>query len=183
MQPPRWRRSTRSFSICGVSAAIRWPAGARIRSCFSIGSHYGFHHIDSFGTGGYDYIVGDVTIHLARLMEHAERNQILFSEFIRHRKDGEPPVNTAAFLEYASEKSRGLDGVKFGADEIDTVKTHLTGPERTDGDFPVRRLKIVDKHGLEHFAYNAKVNFFLRNRDPIYLGLQDQYLPPKFFLG
>ena len=47
----------------------------------------------------------------------------------------------------------------------------------------MRRLKIVDKHGFEHFAYNAKVNFFLRNRDPIYLGLQDQYLPPKFFLG
>jgi class 3 adenylate cyclase len=154
-----------------------------IRSCFSIGSHYGFHHVDSLGTGGQDYIVGDVTIQLARLMEHAERNQILFADFFRQREDSETVVDTAGFLDYANEISRGLDGVALGTDSVDTVKTYLTGRAKKNGDFDVRRLKIVDKHGMEHFAYNAKVNFFLRDHGPIYLGLQDRNLAPSFRHG
>ena len=154
-----------------------------IRSCFGIGSHFGFHHVDSLGTARQEYIVGDVTIQLARLMEHAERNQILFADFFRCRDGDDQPLGTSAFLECAAAMSRRLGGVKFGAHEIDTVSVYLTGPKNENGSFDVRRLKVVDKHGMEHFAYNAKVNFFLRDREPIYLGLQDRHLPPNLLVG
>ena len=42
---------------------------------------------------------------------------------------------------------------------------------------------ITDKHGLDHFAYNAKVNVFLADGAPIYLGLQDRDVPAEFTTG
>lgn len=154
-----------------------------IRSCFGIGSHFEFHHVDSLGTARQEYIVGEITIQLARLMEHAARNQILFAEFSRYRDGDGQPIGTSDFLECAGAVSRRLGGVKFGAHEIDTVSAYLTGPKHENGSFGVRRLRVVDKHGMEHFAYNAKVNFFLRDREPIYLGLQDRNLPPSLLDG
>ncbi len=37
----------------------------------------------------------------------------------------------------------------------------------------MRELDIADKRGMRHTAYNAKVNIFLEDDEPIYLGLQD----------
>ena len=42
-----------------------------------------------------------------------------------------------------------------------------------DGTYAVRELYITDKHGKKHTVYNAKVNIFLGNDDPNFLGLQN----------
>jgi hypothetical protein len=38
---------------------------------------------------------------------------------------------------------------------------------------------VIDKHGFEHICYNAKVNVFLENDDPYFIGLQHSDLFEK----
>jgi hypothetical protein len=48
----------------------------------------------------------------------------------------------------------------------------LTGPKGADGRYRRQKLKIVAKHGIEHFCFNAKVNAFLAAGEPFYGGLR-----------
>ena len=57
---------------------------------------------------------------------------------------------------------------------ISRISTYLTGAQISDGSYAVRELDITDKHGMKHTAYNAKVNIFLADDEPIFLGLQDE---------
>ena len=45
------------------------------------------------------------------------------------------------------------------------------------GQFNIRRLIIKDKHGLSRVAFNAKVNIYREDAQPILLGIQDKKLP------
>jgi hypothetical protein len=42
----------------------------------------------------------------------------------------------------------------------------------------VRRLVISDKHGISRRVYNAKVNIYRHNAEPILLGIEDRVLEP-----
>jgi hypothetical protein len=44
------------------------------------------------------------------------------------------------------------------------------------GQFNIRRLHIKDKHGLSRVAYNAKVNIYRDEAQPILLGIEDKKL-------
>jgi hypothetical protein len=35
---------------------------------------------------------------------------------------------------------------------------------------------VTDKHGLTRYAYNAKINIYRENAEPIFLGVQDHDL-------
>ena len=150
-----------------------------IRSCFGLGSHYGYAHPNPREPSAHDYIVGDVTIRLARLIEKTRRNQIVFAEFTR-QLDDKATVNTSGFLHHAAGIVEMLRGRPLGDSAIERISTYLTGPKTGDGDFQVTRLTITDKHGVDPFAYNAKVNVFLEDGAPIYLGLQDRDVPAEF---
>ena len=39
-----------------------------------------------------------------------------------------------------------------------------------------KKYLVTDKHGLTRNAYNAKINIYRGNSDPIYLGVQDHQL-------
>ena len=45
-----------------------------------------------------------------------------------------------------------------------------------DGTFTVRKLTIEDKHGLTRKAFNAKINIYRTNGEPILLGIEDRLL-------
>ena len=151
------------------------PTGApAIRSAFGIGSHYTYHQRDGSADMAHDYIVGDVTIRLARLIEGAARNQILFADFAHGNRGEGDAVDPRAFIERADEATIApLAGVEIGGAVVERIAVYLTGPRSDDGTFGVRRLSIVDKHGRHHVACNAKVNVVLRNSPPLFLGLQD----------
>ncbi len=53
----------------------------RIRACFHLGSHYEFYQSEGLSPTIYSYIVGDVTIELARMIERALPGQILVGDF------------------------------------------------------------------------------------------------------
>ena len=57
------------------------------------------------------------------------------------------------------------------------IKCYLTGENMGGGQFNIRRLTIKDKHGLSRVAYNAKVNIYRENTQPILLGIEDRKLP------
>ena len=53
----------------------------KLRACFHMGSSYEFHQAEGLNPTLYNYIVGDVTVELARMIDRALPGQILVGEF------------------------------------------------------------------------------------------------------
>lgn len=151
-----------------------------IRTCFGIGSHYSYYQINRLDPIGSDYIVGDLTIDLARLIDHAVPNQILVADFCRIDEGGGENVNTDKFLDGAGLVLDGMKDFELSGSAITGISTYLTGGAMVDGTFDVRKLRFLDKHGLPHVAYNAKVNIFLKEDEPVYLGVQDSEISGQY---
>ena len=144
-----------------------------IRTCFGVGSHYSFFQLNRLDPMGSDYIVGELTIDLARLIDHAEPNQILVAEFRRPGDTAIMDVGAEKFLASAAFMLDGFKDIKLDGDAITQISTYLTGERQPNGAFDVRRFTTRDKHGRIRNAYNAKINIFLKDDDPIFLGLRD----------
>jgi hypothetical protein len=138
-----------------------------LRSAFSVGRHYAYYQIEGLSPRGYDYIVGDVTITLARLMQKVAPGQILVGAFERPIRDGGEMVSTPGFVAQADKYVQKLIGREFSGFSISEVSLVLTGSREQGYD----RYLIDDKHGQEHVAYNAAARLYRGGRVPILLGL------------
>jgi hypothetical protein len=149
-----------------------------LRACFHMGSHYEFYQEEGLSPTTFSYIVGDVTIELARMIDKALPGQILIGDFnvpMQHPHTGEVvQSDTLSFMEHSLETLSDLDGVELSGDKIESIKCYLTGPQRDDGSFGTSRYRISDKHGLMHTVYNAKVNISRKAAEPIFLGIQEK---------
>ena len=155
----------------------------QLRACFHVGSCYEFHQAEGLNPTMHDFIVGDVTIELARMIDAAQAGQILVGEFLAElaEEDGDhrrsqANMDAVTFLERAQGNLSKLSGMEFSGDRITAIKCYLTGEEMGDGQFNIRRLNIKDKHGLSRVAYNAKVNIYREGAQPILLGIEDKKL-------
>ncbi len=153
---------------------VRPSFAPAVRACFGIGSHYTYFRPDHANGMGGDYIVGDVTIVLARLIDHAKSRQIMISDFSRVDGNGRE-VGTEEFLELACQIFNDLQIIKIGDAAISGVSRYLTGPMNDDGRYSIRKREITDKHGFKHYAYNAKLNISLAHDGELYLGRQEAY--------
>ncbi len=156
----------------------------RLRACFHVGSCYEFHQAEGLNPTMHDFIVGDVTIELARMIEAALPGQILVGEFVANHSDGtaspadaQASIDAVTFLERAQGNLSKLSGMEFSGERVSAIKCYLTGEKLSDGQFNIRRLHITDKHGLSRVAYNAKVNIYREAAEPILLGIEDKKLP------
>ena len=157
----------------------------RLRACFHVGSCYEFHQAEGVNPTTHDFIVGDVTIELARMIEAALPGQILVGDFMTdiesHTDTGtlrvEPNVDAVTFLERAQGNLSQLSGMVLSGEKVTAIKCYLTGDQLGAGHFNIRRLTIRDKHGLSRVAFNAKVNIYRETAQPILLGIQDKKLP------
>jgi hypothetical protein len=156
----------------------------RLRACFHVGSCYEFHQAEGLNPTMHDYIVGDVTIELARMIEGALPGQILVGEFLANQSppDLDPTqtqahIDAVTFLQRAQGNLSKLSGLEFSGERVTAIKCYLTGKNMGGGQFSIRRLTIKDKHGLSRVAYNAKVNIYRENTQPILLGIEDRKLP------
>jgi hypothetical protein len=151
-----------------------------LRAAFHLGSCYEFHHAEGLNPTIYSDIVGDVTIGLARMVEHALPGQILVGDFTFARddvrEDAERTAESLGFIELTQHTLNQLSGLELSGDAIEAIKCYLTGRPRSDGSFTVRKLAIHDKHGITRYAYNAKVNIHCRGGRSILLGLEDRQL-------
>ena len=148
-----------------------------LRAAFHIGSCYEFFHAEGLNPTLYTDLVGEVTIDLARMVERAMPGQVMVGEF-----EGTPAgvdagrMDSIDFVAQAQQSLSKLNGLELSGDAIESIKCYLTGEARNDGTFTIRRLAVKDKHGLTRFAYNAKINIYRREAEPILLGIEDRLL-------
>ena len=154
-----------------------------LRACFHVGSCYEFHQAEGLNPTIHNFIVGDVTIELARMIEAAMPGQILVGDFFAEIPDsaeGQPALqlnlDAVAFLKRAQGNLAKLSGLELSGERVSAIKCYLTGERQKSGEFDIRRLRIIDKHGLERMAYNAKVNIYRETAEPILLGIEDRKL-------
>ncbi len=157
----------------------------RLRACFHVGSCYEFHQAEGLNPTIHDFIVGDVTIELARMIEAAMPGQILVGEFVAEasaRQSGEQEsqeyLDAVTFLQRAQGNLSKLSGLELSGEKVTAIKCYLTGERQENGDFSIRRLQIKDKHGLTRTVFNAKVNIYRELAQPILLGIEDKKLAP-----
>ena len=148
-------------------------AAPDIRTAASVGSHYSFYAPgrDVLHTSD-EYIVGDVTINVARLIGKTNTHQIVLGEFKRPGTSGSPDLTPQRIIEAASAKLQEFQGMPLFGNPVQRFTSYITGPKREDGSFKKQKMRVIDKHGFEHICYNAKVNVFLDGDDPYYIGLQ-----------
>jgi len=155
----------------------------RLRACFHVGSCYEFHQAEGLNPTIHDYIVGDVTIELARMIEAALPGQILVGDFLANlstetleHDDSQVNLDAVAFLKRAQGNLAKLSGLELSGEKVSAIKCYLTGERLESGEFNIRKLQIRDKHGLSRTAYNAKVNIYRVLAQPILLGIEDKKL-------
>jgi len=154
----------------------------RLRACFHVGSSYEFHQAEGLNPTLYNYIVGDVTVDLARMIDRALAGQVLVGEFRAGMLAAEPDggemavIDSVDFVDLATRNVEQLTGIELSGERVDAIRSYLTGSKLTNGEFSVRRLTINDKHGISRRAYNAKINIYRQSAEPILLGIEDRTL-------
>jgi class 3 adenylate cyclase len=143
-----------------------------IRTAISIGSHYAYRQPNREGTRESEYIVGDVTISLARLMAKTAPEQFMIGDFKRPDEKTGEVLSADNFVNLVAQRLQEVKGLSVLGNKLQRFSLYLTGPRLADGNFGIQKLKIVDKHGFEHFGYNGKVNVFLESGETFYCGLQ-----------
>jgi hypothetical protein len=154
-----------------------------------VGSSYEFHQSEGLSPTLYNYIVGDATVDLARVIERALPGQILVGDFRAEMPTVDAPgsdsrvVESTDFVELAMRNVEQLAGIELSGERVDAIRCYLTGTKLASGEFSVRKMTINDKHGITRRVYNAKVNIYRHNAEPILLGIEDRSLGPDGLLG
>jgi hypothetical protein len=151
-----------------------------LRTCFHIGDHYEFYQAEGLSPTTFSYIVGDVTIELARMISQTKPGQILMGNFNVPKDDSGPErienIDTMNFMKNVKNGLSHLNGMVLSGDNVDSIKCYLTGDRRPDGSYTIKQYSIGDKHGFKRTVFNAKINIYRSHADPIFLGIQDDAL-------
>ena len=114
------------------------------------------------------------------MIENAKPGQILVGDFQTAMLDKDTGktarINTVDFIDKAQSRLSVLEDLVLGGDPIDFINCYLTGSRRAEDKFGINRYLLKDKHGYTRFVFNAKVNIYRKNADPIYLGTRDDAL-------
>lgn len=168
--------------VLADNAIARWKGlgcGVPVlRTSFHVGSCYEFNHAEGLNPTLYCDVVGEVTIDLARMIDHALPGQILVGEFcvpmVQAGLESACDFDAIQFMDQAQGSLSQLNGLELSGEAVESIKCYLTGEACADGTFSIRKLAIEDKHGLRRNAFNAKVNIHRRGAEPILLGIEDR---------
>jgi hypothetical protein len=156
-----------------------------IRTGYHIGGHYELYQAEGVNPSVFSYIVGDVTIELARMLDLAQANQVLIGEFqCDHAGRGSntvksiSAVSAVTFVSACNRVLPALQGIPLSGKNIDAISCRLTEGVEADGESRPRRFRIVDKHGLSRYAYNLQIAIDLEGRK-LSLGLDQDALPGR----
>ncbi len=159
--------------------AKRFPVPT-LRAAFHVGEHYEFFQMEAMSPTAFSYIVGQVTIDLARIIDKALPGQVLLGDFnIAMRDAGSGALinqSTPGFIAKTATTLQRLHGMSVAYNRVAEIRCYITGERAADGEFTVERYSILDKHGRTHAAYNAKINIHLQRGKPVFLGLQHRDL-------
>jgi len=153
-----------------VISARREHRGAtpRLRSAFAVGGYFRFLQAEAGGLASREYIVGESTVALARLIAGAAPGQIL----LRAPADGAPGDDAVERLVGRIRATMdGLEAVPLNGVRLRGCAIYPTGRADEAGSFAIDRYQVRDKHGLVHHAYNIKANLYPEDGEPIFLGI------------
>ena len=122
-----------------------------LRSAFHLGSHYELSQAEGVNPTVFSYIVGDVTIRLARLIEHVPPGGIHMGVFSACLPESEEESTPAEFLHYARSELLSMSGLRMG-------ERQLAGLDFLDwsaGGTAARAIEFTDKHGLYQEALSV----------------------------
>jgi class 3 adenylate cyclase len=141
-----------------ASRASRGRTVPLIRAAFHIGSHYELYQAEGVNPTVFSYIVGDVTIELARLIDKAEPGQILVGDFALEEDGANDSGGSPAFVADCDSGLERMQGIKMMGSAIDELSCWLTAsrPLAPRHASPLE-LELRDKHGLMHQAYNLEI--------------------------
>jgi hypothetical protein len=150
----------------------------RLRTAFHVGPHYEFYQSEGLSPTRVSYLVGEVTITLARLLERAMPGQVLLGDFEAHamtETGGETQrLGTIEFVERMRAAVSKLSGIRLAGEAVREIRCYLTGPQAGDGSYGINRYRASDKHGIKHALFNAKINIHREAGDSIFLGVRNQ---------
>lgn len=148
-----------------------------LRTCLHVGSHYEFYQPEALNPTTFSYIVGDVTIELARIIEHALPQQILIGDFRTPMYGSDTTsveiIDSVKYMDRIQRSLKTLIGLDVSSAHIDDIRCYLTGRKQADGEFGISEYELTDKHHKSRRVYNAKLNVHLDSAEPIFLGLQE----------
>ncbi|MCC6533262.1 MAG: hypothetical protein IT531_11985 [Burkholderiales bacterium] len=160
-----------------VRAEARTRAVPELRAAFHVGEHYEFYQPEGLSPSLSSYLVGQVTIDLARMLEQAMAGQILIGDFPGTPSDGATPGRAAnaapAFVERMQSEVLDFAGMRLAGEVVREIRCYLTGPRRAEGGYGISRYGTCDKHGTLRHMFNAKINIHRQDAQPIYLGIRD----------
>lgn len=157
----------------------------RLRCAIHFGSHYEYFHSAGSSSNDGSFIIGDVTIDLARIISKAKQDQLLIGAYTRELGEADAEIRdtygitrieTPAFMAYAQQQFAKFVGLPIPGGKIEDVKAYLTGPQAMENAFSIKKYYVTDKHGLEHPCYNGKFNVRVTNGTGVYFGLRQQDL-------
>lgn len=161
-----------------IGRVTRTPGAVpQLRLCLGMGSHFLYRQPRRGGGDAGQFIVGEVTIKVARLINEARAGQILIGDFERPLEGAPVIFNAERFLLAVSERISQLKDIRVIGTKVERISFYLTGPRNDSGQHVPSVIKVVDKHGFEHLCYNAKLNAFCDQGEPHYCGLQHSELP------
>jgi len=123
-----------------------------IRSAYHIGGHYELFQAEGVNPTVFSYIVGDVTIKLARMLASADAGQIIVGDFYAMLPDASGLQPAAAFIAAAIEELMDLSSLQIADKpllDIQVTAGCVGAPDH-------KMLNIVDKHGLEQSVSNLQ---------------------------
>ena len=161
-----------NYAALGVARNAAVP---NLRCCIGFGEHYEYFQHRADARDPLCFIVGDVTIELARMMSAAVDNQILIGSHRRRAKDGRI-IDTPRFVNLAQSGLDRLIGTQIPGGKIAGIKSYLTGERVMDDDYSVKHYDAVDKHDFRHGCFNAKLNVTDAKGGEVHIGCLDRDL-------
>ncbi|MFT7286343.1 MAG: hypothetical protein ACI87W_000448 [Halieaceae bacterium] len=138
-----------------------------IRAAFHIGSHYELYQAEGVSPTVFSYIVGDVTIELARIVEKAAPSQVLLGDFAAGQ---EFEYDSTEFIHRCADVCARLQGLPLMGEPLRELSCWLTRDASGGADEGFLDVAITDKHGLRHHAFNVQATFRFDGRE-LNLGL------------
>ncbi|MEM6300227.1 MAG: hypothetical protein AAF194_03990 [Pseudomonadota bacterium] len=127
-----------------------------IRAAFHIGSHYELYQAQAINPTVFSYIVGDVTIELARILEKTAPGQVMVGDFSASVSDGQSSLD---FVRHCSSITKGLEGMALMGQPVRELSCWLSPDRKAGGGELPFEVTVTDKHGLEHHAFNLQAEF------------------------
>lgn len=142
-----------------------------LRAAFAVGGHFSYHQVEGSGPRGFEYIVGDVTISLARIIAKALPGQLLMGEVHREIAGAGKlfQIDTAAFLARAERAAEKLGEIEVGNHPLLGIRASLTAASGAAG-AGGSLYRIRDKHGYLHNAFNVRIAIDRDGTDTLTLG-------------